>query len=136
MEKRIAHRVKARVFKGLVVNTLVSGMEAKTLRACDYEKMEGCMMGLARRLLGRGGVYLHEAERRQYSNETVRERLGLTCVVDLMRIRRLGWLMNILTLPRENMQLRAALRLRTLNFGSGRYIGTLNGTSKEWQGLG
>ena len=52
-------RVKTGVFKGLVLNTLMSGMEAETLRGCDLEKMDKCLIGLARKMLGLRGVYEH-----------------------------------------------------------------------------
>ena len=49
---KINLRLKKSQFKGLVVTTLLSGLEAETLRACDLEKLEKCLLGLARRMLG------------------------------------------------------------------------------------
>ena len=49
--------IKSAVFKGLVANTLLSGLEAETLRTCDLERLEKCLMNLARRVRGKKGVY-------------------------------------------------------------------------------
>ena len=111
----VSLRTKANVYKGLVVNTLMSGLEAETLRACDFDKLEKCMMGLARRLVGSRGVYKHGDTKRQVTNEQVRRLLRLTNVHDELRIRRLKWLHDMHANPHENVQLRAALggRLKT-----------------------
>ena len=37
------------MFKGLVVNTLLSGLEAELLRGCDHRVLETCMLALARK---------------------------------------------------------------------------------------
>ena len=54
----ISLKTKAGVFKGQVVNTLLSGLEAETLRTCDFDKLEKCQMQLARTLVGSLGVYV------------------------------------------------------------------------------
>ena len=56
----LALRIKVSVFKGLALQTLLSGMEAETLRACDLEKMEKCVTGLSRKMLGARGVYEYQ----------------------------------------------------------------------------
>ena len=46
----VSLKLKSQVFKGLVVSTLLSGLEAEALRGCDYEKLDKVMMRLARRV--------------------------------------------------------------------------------------
>ena len=82
-------------FKNLVVNTMLSGMEAEVLRECDYEKMEKVVMNLARKVVGQRGVYPHEDGKRQHTNQYVRSLLRITNLKDLLRIRRLKWLQAI-----------------------------------------
>ena len=77
-------KIKARVFKGLVTNTMISGLEGEVLRTCDYERMESCVMGLARRILGKLSIHSYEGTKRQHTNEHVRRLLGLTCIRDLL----------------------------------------------------
>ena len=110
-------RLKANVFKGLVANTMLSGMEAERARPCDLEKMESCLMGLARRLLGRESVYQCEGKNRQRPNRVIREKLGLMNLRDVLRVRRLKWLLDIIRHPGENLQLRAALGGPTRSIG-------------------
>ena len=97
---------------------MTSGLEGEVLRSCDYERMDKTIMNLARRVLGGLSVYEHEGKKRQHCNERVRVLLGLTCVKDMLGIRRLGWLLDILAHPSENVQLRAALGGK-LQLGSG-----------------
>ena len=61
------------IFKGQVLNTLMSGLEAEVLRVCDYEKLEKCMMKLARKLCGLKGTYAHGEQRRMITNVEVRQ---------------------------------------------------------------
>ena len=96
-------------FKNLVVNTLLSGLEAETLRTCDYEKLEKCLIGLGRKVVGREGIYIQADTRRQHSSSKIRELLSISsCFIEL-RIRRLQWITEILKHPSHNIQLRAAL---------------------------
>ena len=55
-----AKRTMQGVFNNMVVNALLSGLEAETLRECDYSKLEKCMIFLARTAVGERGVYVHE----------------------------------------------------------------------------
>lgn len=70
--------MKAMVFKGLVINTFLSGLEAETLRQGDCEKNGKCMMHLARRAFGSLSTYQHEGQRRQYSKRHVRGLLNIS----------------------------------------------------------
>ena len=66
-------------------------------------------MNLARRVLGKKGVYEQDGVTRQFSNTYIRERMRLTCVQDRLRTRRLKWVEDIMAHPYDNVQLRAAL---------------------------
>ena len=103
-------RTKANVFKGQVVNTLLSGLEAETLRTCDFEKLEKCQMQLARKVFGNRGIHQSkDGGKWQHSNAKIRDILRLTNVHDELRIRRLRWIKDMQDHPDENVQLRAAL---------------------------
>ena len=110
MWKRIARTsTKRGMFLNLVVNTLLSGLEAETLRQCDYETLEKCTMGLARKAVSSKSIYWLNGKKQQHSHARVRSILRLTNVFITLRIRGLKWLSNILEHPMENAQLRAAL---------------------------
>ena len=97
-------REKAMIFKGQVINTLLSGLEAEVLRVCDYEKLEKCMLGLARELCGLRGTYSQRDHRRIKTNVDIRTMVGITAVHNELRVRRLEWLSSILEQPTENKQ--------------------------------
>ena len=88
-------RIKCTTYKGLVQNTLLSGLEAETLRECDYKRLETVDLTLARKAIGNLGVYTHDDHKRQHSNQHVRRTLGISTVHSELRVRRLKWLHTI-----------------------------------------
>ena len=105
----ISRKIKIMTFKNLVVNTLLSGLEAETLQTCNYEKLEKRMLSLGRKVVGKDGIYVQDGTRRQHSNSRIRELLQISSCFLELRIRRLQWILDILQYPSHNIQLRAAL---------------------------
>ena len=105
----ISLKTRKLAFKNLVLNTLLSGLEAEVLRKCDYETLEKTLMALARRAIGRAGTYEHASGNRQRPSQWVRKYLAVSSCLVTLRTRRLGWLRDMLLHPGENVQVRAAL---------------------------
>ena len=94
---------KRLVFKGLVLGTLLSGLEAEVLRECDYKQMDECIMGLARKTLGSWGKVRRGGQVAKRTNEEVRVYMGVACIRVEMARRRLGWMQDILRYPTQNV---------------------------------
>lgn len=109
----IVENLRRAMFKHLVVNTLLSGLECETLRKCDYDKLETCQTMLAGKALGNKGAIEKKDKMHQKDNNTVRELMHIGTIYSELRIRRIELMEAILTQPDQTEQLRAAVGGKT-----------------------
>ena len=105
----VLFRTKRMVYKGLVENTLLSGLECETLTAKEMLRLETWNIKHMRKVLGQDNCEMVEGVRRQISNESVREKFGTYTLTSILRKRRLDWLKNIILRVDDNVQLRSAV---------------------------
>ena len=114
--------VKKMVYKGLVENTLLSGMEAELLNAKEIQRLDKWNVLHMRKVLGANNSVNVDGARHQMSNKDVRQKFTTHNVGSILRKRRLDWLRSILENGDENVQLRAAVfgdlgKVRRVNLG-------------------
>ena len=101
----ILFKVKKMIYRGLVENTLLSGLESEVLTHNEYEKLEKWNVLHMRKVLGSDNSEEVNGVRRQKSNSEIRKLFGTHTLISIMRKRRLDWLRNIVRYPDENKQL-------------------------------
>ena len=102
-------RVKKMIYKGLIENALLSGLEAEALTNTEYAKLEKWNIRYMRKVLGPDNSVDVNGERRQISNTEVRSKFNTHTLDSTMSKRRLDWLVQIVDNPDDNAQLRAGV---------------------------
>ena len=97
------------IYKGLIENALLSGLEAEALSNTEYAKLEKWNMKYMRKVLGADNSVEVNGERRQISNTEVRAKFCTHTLNSTMSKRRLDWLVQIVDKPEDNVQLRAGV---------------------------
>ena len=101
--------MKKMIYKGLVENTLLSGLEAECCTKREIETLENWNLRHMRKVLGSENSVEVGGVRRQVTNAEVRERFGTHMLWTILMKRRLDWLIQIISEENDQVQLRAAV---------------------------